>query len=83
MYDAFTATPANAEPFEAPPAQEDLLARNADTAANRALSLGLDLEHGVDRVSQRRLDAVLWKSVHGHEAMPPPPGPNAENEPER
>lgn len=83
MYDAFTAAPANAEPFEAPPAQEDLLARNADTAANRALSQGLDLEHGVDRVSQRRLDAVLWKSVHGHEATPPPPGPNAENEPER
>jgi YVTN family beta-propeller protein len=80
MYDAFTASPDNAEPFDAPPPGQDLLARNADTPANRALSQGLDLQHGVDHVSQRRLDAVLWKSVHGHEAIPPPPGPNAENE---
>jgi hypothetical protein len=23
------------------------------------------------------MDALLWKSVHGHDAAPPPPGPNA------
>jgi YVTN family beta-propeller protein len=80
MYAAFTATPDNAEPFDAVPAREDLAARNADTAANRALSQGLDLSHGPDRISQRRLDSLLWKSVHGPAAVPPPPGPNAENE---
>jgi hypothetical protein len=23
------------------------------------------------------MDALLWKSVHGPNAVPPPPGPNA------
>ena len=73
-------TPANAEPYTAFPEQVDLLARNANTAANRALSAGLDLNHGVDRIPQRTLDAVLWKSVHGAAATPPPPGPNADPE---
>jgi DNA-binding beta-propeller fold protein YncE len=80
MYDAFGPDPGNAEPFDALPEQVDLLARNADTAANRALSAGLDLNHGVDRVPQRTLDGVLWKSVHGPAATPPPPGPNADPE---
>jgi hypothetical protein len=80
MYDAFGSSPVNSAPFTASPEQLDLLARNANTAANRALAAGLDLNHGVDRVPQRRLDAVLWKSVHGAEATPPPPGPNAEFE---
>jgi hypothetical protein len=80
MYGAFTGTPDNAEPFDALTAREDLLARNAGTAANRALSRGLALDHGVDRIPQRKLDALLWKSVHGPAAVPPPPGPNAEGE---
>jgi YVTN family beta-propeller protein len=80
MYDAFAPAPGNAEPFAALPAQEDLLARNAATATNRALSQGLDLAHGVDRIPQRTLDGVLWKSVHGASAVPPPPGPGAEGE---
>jgi hypothetical protein len=57
-----------------------LLKRNPNTAANRALSAGLDLDHGLDRVPQRELDAVLWKSVHGPGSTPPPPGPNAVGE---
>ena len=77
MYDAFGSAPSNSEPFNARPEQVDLLARNAPTAANRALSAGLDLNHGVDRIPQRTLDAVLWKSVHGAAATAPPPGPNA------
>jgi DNA-binding beta-propeller fold protein YncE len=77
MYDAFGQAPANTEPYAAVPEQVDLLARNANTAANRALSAGLDLNHGIDRIPQRTLDAVLWKSVHGAAATPPPPGPNA------
>ena len=26
------------------------------------------------------LDAISWKSVHGADATPPPPGPNADPE---
>jgi DNA-binding beta-propeller fold protein YncE len=80
MYDAFGSSPANAEPYQTVPEQVDLLARNANTATNRALSSGLDLDHGVDRVPQSTLDAVLWKSVHGAGATPPSPGPNAVTE---
>jgi DNA-binding beta-propeller fold protein YncE len=80
MYDAFSPTPDNGEPYDSTSEQVDLLDRNADTATNRALSAGLDLNHGVDRVPQRTLDSVLWKSVHGASATPPPPGPNADPE---
>jgi hypothetical protein len=34
----------------------------------------------LDSEPQRNLDAVLWKSIHGEDAMPPPPGPNAAGE---
>jgi hypothetical protein len=74
MYDAFSRAPANSEAFTALPEQVDMLARNAPTAANRVLSAGLD------RIPQRTLDAVLWKSRHGVAATPPPPGPNADPE---
>jgi hypothetical protein len=80
MYDAFRSAPANAQPYNALTENVGLLERNANTATNRALSAGLDLNHGVDRVPQRALDGVLWKSVHGAASIPPPPGPNAEGE---
>ena len=79
MYDAFTPVPENAAPFTALPENVDLLARNANTAANRSLSEGLDLSH-LDAVPQRTLDGVLWKAVHGPDSVPPPPGPNATKE---
>jgi DNA-binding beta-propeller fold protein YncE len=78
MYDAFSSTAQNAAPYSAVPEAVDLLARNPNTATNRALSVGLDLDH-VDRVPQHTLDAVLWKSVHGADSVPPPPGPNADS----
>jgi DNA-binding beta-propeller fold protein YncE len=78
MYDAFSATPDNSEPYDALPENVDLLDTNGNTAANQALSAGLDLTHGIDRIPQRQLDAVLWKAVHGASSTPPPPGPNAE-----
>jgi DNA-binding beta-propeller fold protein YncE len=78
MYDAFSATPDNAEPYDALPENVNLLDTNLNTAANRALTAGLDLSHGVDRIPQRKLDAVLWKAVRGTASTPPPPGPNAE-----
>jgi hypothetical protein len=31
-----------------------------------------------DHIAQRLLDRVLWKSVHGPNSEPPPPGPGAE-----
>jgi hypothetical protein len=80
MYSAFSSTPSNAEPYNASSENVDLLEQNADTATNRALSAGLDLNHGVDRIPQRELDAVLWKAIHGATSTPPPPGPNAEDE---
>jgi DNA-binding beta-propeller fold protein YncE len=80
MYDAFSSTPGNAEPYDALPENVDLLDTNANTATNQALSAGLDMNHGVDRVPQRKLDAVLWKAVHGASSTPPPPGPNAVGE---
>ena len=77
MYDAFTTRPLNAAPVDAIPANVDLLERNTAAAPWVALSDGLDLG-AVDAVSQAELDAVLWKSVYGLDATPPPPGPNAE-----
>jgi DNA-binding beta-propeller fold protein YncE len=81
MYDAFSPTPVNGESFAAVPEQVNLLDRNADNATNRALSAGLDLNH-LDSVPQQTLDGVLWKSAHGADSTPPPPGPNAEGETE-
>jgi DNA-binding beta-propeller fold protein YncE len=80
MYDAFRPSPANPEPYVALPENVNLLDTNANTAANRALAAGADVNQGLDRVPQRKLDAVLWKSVHGASSTPPPPGPNAEGE---
>ncbi len=76
MYDAFQSTPANAAPFTAVPPTYPLLERNANNAANRALSRGYDFVH-TDRVPQDVLDRMLWYSVHGRRSQPPPPGPRA------
>lgn len=81
MYDAFTPTPVNAEPFTAPPETTDLLARNPNTAFTRAMTKGLDFTR-VDVVPQHRLDNVLWKFVHGPKSKPPPAGPNAASGPD-
>jgi hypothetical protein len=34
----------------------------------------------IDSMPQHDLDTVLWKSIHGADSEPPPPGPNAANE---
>jgi hypothetical protein len=41
------------------------------------MSHGLNLNFP-DTVRQRTLDRILWKSVYGDRAEPPPPGPNAD-----
>src|SRR3954447_21266910 len=78
LYDAFSATPSNAEPFNAVPPQQSLTATNPNTAANRRFARRYDLI-STDRVPQRVLDRMLWRSVRGDE-KPPPPGPNGERE---
>jgi hypothetical protein len=35
------------------------------------------MPQGLDEIPQRQMDALLWKSIHGWQSKPPPPGPNA------
>jgi hypothetical protein len=79
MYDVFTSEPLNAAPVDALPSNIDLLTYNTAAAPWVALSAGLSLDK-MDSVPQQVLDSILWKSVHGLDSTPPPPGPNAENE---
>jgi hypothetical protein len=79
LYDAFTSTPANAEPYTAKPPTVDLTAKNPSTAATRRIARRYDLVH-TDQVTQRVLDRMLWHAVHGRRSKPPPPGPNAQRE---
>jgi DNA-binding beta-propeller fold protein YncE len=76
LYDAFTSTAANAEPYTAVSPQVSVTATNPNTAADRRATAGLNL-NTVDQVSERQLDAMLWHSVHGAGSTPPAPGPNA------
>jgi DNA-binding beta-propeller fold protein YncE len=74
MYDAFTSRP-DLAPYTFAPARVPLLETNpAGTAGARASAR---LPQCLDCAPQRELDALLWKSVHGEDAVPPPPGPNA------
>ncbi len=75
MYDAFGPRPRNAAPYTFTPAQVDLLARNPSTGPGAQAASRLPT--GTDRIPQRVMDRLLWKSVHGWRSSPPPPGPNA------
>ena len=79
MYDAFATTPANLAPYDAITPAIDLQSRNTTASPWASESMTLPLGQ-VDRVPQAVLDEILWKSVHGAQSEPPPPGPNAENE---
>jgi hypothetical protein len=79
MYDAFSSEPLNSEPIDAIPANVDLQSRNTTASPWAAQSSKLPLGE-LDAVPQATLDAILWKSVHGADSVPPPPGPNAEGE---
>ncbi|HEV7461284.1 MAG TPA: bifunctional YncE family protein/alkaline phosphatase family protein [Solirubrobacteraceae bacterium] len=76
MYDAFSASPANAAPFNAVPPTWNLLETNPPRGAlaRRGARRGVLRE---DSISQGQLDAELWRSVHGPRSKPPPAGPNA------
>jgi hypothetical protein len=76
MYDAFSSSASNDEPFAVVEPTWDRTEKNpAGTAAAR-MSHGLNLNFP-DTVRQRQLDRILWKSVYGDRAEPPPAGPNA------
>jgi DNA-binding beta-propeller fold protein YncE len=75
MYDAFTATP-DVTPYTAIMPEQDIKAVNPAGAANAALSAALPYER-LDAVPQQLNDRILWQRVHGANAAPPPPGPNA------
>jgi hypothetical protein len=78
MYDAFCATVCNPGPWSAVPATYPLLEENPAHPTSEAARAAAGIDTTVpDRVSQRLLDTVLWKSVFGPRAQPPPPGPNA------
>jgi YVTN family beta-propeller protein len=79
MYDAFQATPANGAPFTAIAPSVNLLATNP-AATSRAQASALRFR-GLDQITQRAEDRLLWRSVYGPASAPPPPGPNAVVEP--
>jgi len=81
MYSVFDPAPGNAEPYDTIGATYPLNERNAATAANARLSKSLRI-NTPDRVPQRELDRILWQSVHGRHSLPPPPGPNAQGDPD-
>jgi YVTN family beta-propeller protein len=76
LYNAFTSQAANPAPFNAIQPNLDMTATNSAStpAAKRSAALPLST---LDQVSQRTLDGILWKAVHGQQAVPPPPGPGA------
>jgi hypothetical protein len=76
MYDAFQSRPSNSAPFNVISPRYPLLERNANSATNRDLSRRYDFTH-TDRVPQDVFDRLLWRSVHGRQSQPPPPGPRA------
>jgi DNA-binding beta-propeller fold protein YncE len=79
MYDAFTSEPVNALPFTALPSTYNLLEETPASPTSAAGRAGTKFDTTLpDRIPQHLLDRILWESVHGPGAEPPPPGPNAE-----
>jgi hypothetical protein len=76
MYDAFSPTPDNAAPFNALAPTWNVLETNPPLGASARRHARRRVLQ-VDSIPQGRLDAELWRSVHGARSKPPPPGPNA------
>ncbi|MFN7955724.1 MAG: bifunctional YncE family protein/alkaline phosphatase family protein [bacterium] len=77
MFDVFTMVPDNT-PYHAIPPTQDIQAMCpcGSSTASAALSAALPWDH-LDAVPQELSDRLLWQRVHGDDAIPPPPGPNA------
>ena len=82
MYDAFTTTPQNSDPYSAIVPDQSRSELNTTGSADAALSASLDFSR-LDQVPQAELDRILWHAVHGETSDPPPPGPYAEDESSR
>jgi YVTN family beta-propeller protein len=79
MYDAFAPTPVNAAPYDAVPPTYPLLEENPAQPTSAAARAATKFDTTTpDHISQRLLDRVIWKSVHGPHSKAPPPGPGAE-----
>ena len=76
MYDAFTSKPVNLAPYTAIVPTQSRTQLNKATSPGAALSASLDFSRA-DKVDQQVLDGILWQSVYGADATPPPPGPGA------
>jgi hypothetical protein len=57
----------------------NLTERNTASSPGARESLRYNLNQP-DQIPQRELDRILWQSIHGARAGPPPPGPNAVRE---
>ena len=79
LYDAFDPSPQNSDPYTAIAPAIPLDERNTDSSPGAAMSRRMNFR-AIDSMPQHDLDTVLWKSVHGEDAAPPPPGPNAAGE---
>ena len=71
MYRAFADTP-DPRPFTALPARIPLDEKNDPAAYGAEASLRMDISEA-DRVPERELNEILWRSVHGADAPVPPP----------
>jgi DNA-binding beta-propeller fold protein YncE len=79
MYDAFTGSPDNSDPFSAVPPTYDLLEENSSSASTAAARQSSKYDLTIpDQISQADLDRIVWESVHGPNSSPPPAGPNAD-----
>jgi DNA-binding beta-propeller fold protein YncE len=76
LYDAFDGTAENTDPYTAVAPGIPIDERNTESSPAAAASKKMDFRK-LDSEPQRNLDAVLWKSIHGEDSVPPPPGPNA------
>jgi hypothetical protein len=79
LYDAFDGSPQNRDAYTAIAPNIPIDERNTDSSPGAAASMKMNFRK-LDSEPQRNLDAVLWKSIHGADAVPPPPGPNAAGE---
>jgi hypothetical protein len=76
LYDAFDGTAQNTEPYTAIAPTIPIDERNTAASPGATASRRMNFRK-LDSMPQRQLDSVLWKSIHGANAVPPPPGPNA------
>ena len=79
LYDFFGSGPSNSEPYSAIGPHVNLTERNTASSPGARESRRYNLNQP-DQIPQRELDRILWQSIHGAGAGPPPPGPNAVRE---